>query len=175
MLRDSGPCIRVVCKLRSGDSDVEALFRALEAGEWKLAGPKLSKGEFEAEILSSSLEGDEVIFSLRSANPEVLEDFSRAAIRECWYIEVHYHLRAEAAEKAAENLGIKLGEKRVFRIKEFGVQLKVESFPAARALTISYRVGWGELNRNVMKKIHEKLINTKSPKSLLDRIMGWMK
>ena len=167
--------IRLVCRLRPRANKIEDLFEALKTSGWEIDGVKLSKEGFEAEILSSSLRGDEIIFSLRSADPKILENFVRAAIQECWYIDIYYHLRAGAAEEVAENLGIKLDEKGFFRVKEANVSLKVESFPNTGALTISYRVGWSEVNRNALKKVHERLIRSKSSKGLLGKIVGWMR
>lgn len=165
----------MVCKLKTGESNVEDLFRALESIGLRASGPKLSRDGVEIEVLGSSIAGDEVIFSIKSADPELLDDFIRAAIRECWYIDVYYHLRAELAEKIAMNLGMKLDEGGVFRVKESGVQLKIESFPSAKALTISYRIGWGDVSRDTVKRIHEKLVFDRPQRNLLRRIKGWMR
>jgi len=167
--------IRLVCRLKPGSSGVDPLFNALRSNGWNVDGLKLSKGGYGAEVLSSSLRGDEVVFSLKFTDSQTLDNFVRSAIQECWYIDIYYHLRAESAKRAAEALGIELNNRGVFRIEAVDVSLKVESFPNARALTISYRVGWREINRNAVTKIHEKLLETRSAKSLLGKIMGWMK
>jgi len=167
--------IRLVCRLKPGNSGVDPLFDALRSNGWNVDGLKLLKGGYEAEVLSSSLRGDEIIFSLKFTDSQTLDNFIRSAIQECWYIDVYYHLRAESAKRAAETLGIELNNRGIFRIEEADVSLKVESFPNARALTISYRVGWREINRNAVTKIHEKLLETRSGKSLLGKIIGWMK
>ena len=165
--------IRLVCKLRPGKEGLDNFIETLRLGGWSTEGKKFSKKGFEAEILTSSLREDEVIVSTRFSQPSALEDFVRSAIQSCWYIDVYYHLRGDMAEIAAKNFEIPLVEKRVHRKNVAGVDLRLEAFPSAKALTISYRIGWGELNKGVIGKVHGRIMKEHLDRSWLDKISRW--
>ncbi|MCD6591666.1 MAG: hypothetical protein J7K78_01445, partial [Thaumarchaeota archaeon] len=63
-------------------------------------------------------------------------------------------------------------------VKLSGTSLRLSIYPKHRILTASYRVGWSEINRGIITKIHEKLLeeaskpNEKLSRKML-RLLGW--
>jgi len=164
--------VRLICRARPGGR-IEDILKSLERGGWRIEGAKISKGELEAEVTSRSLAGDEIMISPRFDDPESLEELVGAAMTGCWYIDVFHHLRGEAARSTAERLGIALDSRGSVRRREAGVALRVEVLPAASALVISYRLGWGDVGRNLIGKVYERILGHKSGSRLLARLLGW--
>ena len=165
--------LRLVCKLR-GRAEIrdEELFSKLLPEGWRIEGRVAELDGSVVKLLGLNPSRDEFMLSLSLKKPEHLEDLVRSIIRDCWYIDIYYNFRGDEARKTAEALGVTFEEKRVFEIKLSGVDLKVSSYPSHKALTISYRVGWAEVSRGAVLKVHEKLCG--APKSsILSRMMGW--
>lgn len=134
-------------------------------------------GSLKAEFRAASLSGDEVIILVKSAEPDDLRSLLRLLTRECWYVDVYYHLRGEGAQAAAKNLGMQLPENGVYRsrMRFSDVELRVEAYPRLAALTISYRAGWKEVNSGAVVKVHEKILGGGNRKSTLNRLLGWIR
>ena len=165
--------LRLVCKLRDRAKvrDEELLSKLLPEG-WRVEGRVAGLDGSIVKLLGLNPSRDEFMLSLSLKKSEHLENLVRSIIRDCWYIDIYYNFRGDDARRVAEALGVMFEEKGVFEIKLFGVNLKVSSYPSHKALTISYRVGWAEVSKGAVLKIHEKLCG--APKSsILSRIMGW--
>lgn len=165
--------LRLVCRLR-GRAEVrdEELLGELLPSNWRVKGRVAELDESTVKLLSLSPSRDEFMLILSLKKPEHLDNLVKSIARECWYIDIYYNFRGEEAGRVAENLGMRFEDKRVSEFRLFGVNLKVSAYPSFKALTISYRVGWSEVSRNIVLKIHEKLCG--APKSsILSRIMGW--
>ena len=165
--------IRLVCKLRDRVEvrDEELLSKLLPEG-WRVEGRVAQFDGSIVKLLGLNPSRDEFMLSLSLKKSEHLEDLVRSIIRDCWYIDIYYNFRGDEARKAAEALGMTFEEKGTFEVKLFGVDLKISAYPSHKALTISYRVGWAEVSKGAVLKIHEKLCG--APKSsILSRIMGW--
>ena len=165
--------LRLVCKLRDrAEIRDEELFSKLLPEGWRVEGRVAELDGSVVKLLGLNLSRDEFMLSLSLKKSKHLEDLVRSIIRDCWYIDIYYNFRGDEARKAAEALGVMFEEKRVFEIKLSGVDLKVSAYPSHKALTISYRVGWAEVSRGAVLKVHEKLCG--APKSsILSRMMGW--
>ena len=165
--------LRLVCKLRDrAEVRDEELLSKLLPGGWRVEGRVAELEGSVVKLLGLNPSRDEFMLSLSLKKSKHLEDLVRSIIRDCWYIDIYYNFRGDEARKAAEALEMTFEERRVFETKLFGVDLKVSSYPSHNALTISYRVGWAEVSKGVVLKVHEKLCG--APKSsILSRIMGW--
>ena len=112
------------------------------------------------------------MLTLNLKKPEHLDNIIKSIIRECWYIDIYYNFRGDEARRVAEILRIRFEEKGVFELRLFGVNLKVSTYPSFKTLTVSYRIGWAEVSKNIVLKVHEKLCGV--PKSsILSKIRGW--
>ena len=167
--------IRLVCKAKPEGGEVEEILKNLRKYGWRIEGSKLFKEPLEAEVVGKSLLGDELVISPKFRDPKAIEEFVKAAIAGCWYIDVYHHLRGEMAKAAAERLGVPFDLQRTVRKKEAGIDLKLEMFPAITALTISYRIGWSEISKGLITKIYERILNEKSRANLLNRLLRWRK
>ena len=171
--------IRIVCRLRPGEHTLDSLLEAVEEGGWARSDNSFRKGGVEIRLRDVSLRGDEAVFSAGSVEAEVLEDFLRAVIRRCWYADIYYHVRGDLAKRIASRLGLSMegvGRTRVEKVKLHGVPVKLELYPAAKALTASHRVGWSEVNRGIVSKIYRRILGgSRVEKSLLDRVLGWIR
>ena len=165
--------IRLVCRLKNSEEGVGSVLEALDAYGWGIDGSKISREEFEAEVAGASLNEDEVMISVKFSDPEALDGLLKALSQSCWYVDVYYHLRGDLAEKTAKTVGVNPDEKKTVKKREAGVNLRLELFPDARAITVSYRVGWGELNRGVVKKIHAKILGERRERGLLSKVLRW--
>ena len=174
--------VRLVCRLGRDVQGLDELLKFLREAGWRLSEDKvLEKGSCKMRLKEVSLAGDEAIFHSAGIDSEMLEDFVRVASRGCWYLDIYYHLRGEYAGRAAESLGINLEgleENIVREVKLSGASLRLSIYPKHRILTVSYRVGWSEVNRGIIPKIHEKLLegaskpNEKLSRKML-RLLGW--
>ena len=165
--------LRLVCKLRDRARvrDEELLSKLLPEA-WRIEGRSAELDGSIVKLLGLNPSRDEFMLSLSLKRSEHLENLVRSIIRDCWYIDIYYNFRGDDARRVAEALGVMFEEKGVFEIKLFGVDLKVSAYPSHKALTISYRVGWAEVSKGAVLKVHEKLCG--APKSsILSRIMGW--
>ena len=168
--------VRLVCRLPPGSRKADELIEAIRSAGYKVDGYKVFGSFLEAELKAVSLRGDEVVLLIRPESLEELTRFLRVLSRECWYVDVYYHLRGESARKAAENLGLSMKSGKgawVGKVKVANVSLKVDLYPRLSALTISYRVGWREANRNVAAMIHERILAEKRKTGLRRRLLGW--
>ena len=165
--------LRLVCKLRDrAEVRDEELFSKLLPEGWRIEGRVAELDGSTVKLLGLNPSRDEFMLSLSLKKSKHLEDLVRSIIRGCWYIDIYYSFRGDEARRAAETLGVMFEEKGAFEIKLFGIDLKVSSYPSHKALTISYRVGWAEVSRGAVLKVHEKLCG--APKSsILSRMMGW--
>ena len=166
--------IRLACKLKPEAKDVSELLEKIASYGWSGDRSRLSKGGLAARITGISLDEDELMLSVDFDDADGLDDLAKALGRECWYIDVYYHLRGELAQKAVESLGLDLNSKNILRMRESGVELKVELYPDAGAATISYRAGWGELNRGIVKKVHGRILGSGSRRGL-KKLLRWGK
>ena len=165
--------LRLVCKLRArAEVRDEELFKKLLPEGWRVEGRVAELDGSVVKLLGLNPSRDEFMLSLSLKRSKHLEDLVRSIIRDCWYIDIYYNFRGDEARRAAEALGMMFEEKGVFEIELFGVGLKVSVYPSHKALTISYRVGWAEVSRGVVLKVHEKLCGARKS-SILSRIMGW--
>jgi hypothetical protein len=169
--------IRLVCKLQPGSQGVDNIIEALRTAGYALDGNSILKGLLRAEFRATSLSGDEVMILVRSAEPDELRSLLSLLVRECWYVDVHYHLRGEGARAAAGSLGIQLPEDGVYRsrVKFLGVELRVDAYPRHSALTVSYRAGWREVNSGAAARIHEKILGVEGGRGILDKLLGWIR
>jgi len=165
--------LRLVCKLRDrievGD---EELLSRLLPENWRVEGRTAELDGSTVKLLSLNPSRDEFMLTLSMKKPEHLENLIRAIIGGCWYIDIYYNFRGDEAVRVAENLRMRFEERGVFELKLFGVRLKVFTYPSLKTLTASYRVGWAEVSKGIVLKVHERLCG--APKSsIISRIMGW--
>lgn len=152
-------------------------MEALRAAGYALDGNSILKGSLRAEFRAASLSGDEAMILVRSAEPDELRGLLGLLVRECWYVDVHYHLRGGNALAAAGSLGIKLPEDGVYRsrVRLSGVELRVDAYPKHGALTISYRAGWREINSGAAERIHGKILGAEGGGRILDKLLRWVR
>jgi len=165
--------LRLICKLR-GRARVrdEELLSKLLSKNWKVEGRIAELDGSTVKFLSMNPSRDEFMLTLNLKKPEHLDNIIKSIIRECWYIDIYYNFRGDEARRVAEILRIRFEEKGVFELRLFGVNLKVSAYPSFKTLTVSYRIGWAEVSKNIVLKVHEKLCG--APKSsILSKIMGW--
>ncbi|MEM2846478.1 MAG: hypothetical protein QW624_02460 [Nitrososphaerota archaeon] len=169
--------IRLICKLQPGSRRVDALMGALEAAGYTIEGNSILRGSLKAEFKAASLSGDEAIILVKSAEADDLRGLLSLLARECWYIDVYYHLRGGDAWAAARSLEMQLPDDGVYRssMKLSGVELRVDAYPGHGALTISYRAGWREVNSGAVTRIHEKILGAGGGRSIFSKLMGWVK
>lgn len=173
----SGCEIRLICKLQPSYQKVDDLMEAMKAAGYILKRNSISKDSLKAEFKAASLSGDEAMILIKSVEPDDFRNLLSLLTRECWYVDVYYHLRGNSAWAAARVLELQLPENGVytFSVKFSGVKLRVNAYPKHNALTISYRAGWREVNSGAIIKIHEKILGAEGGKSILNRLMGWIK
>lgn len=135
------------------------------------------KCSLRAEFRAASLSGDELMILVRSAELDDFRSLLSLLVRECLYVDVHYHLRGEDAKAAAGRLGIQLPEDGVYRsrMRFSGVELRVDVYPRHGAMTISYRAGWKEVNTGAATRIHEKILGVEGGRRILDKLLGWIR
>ena len=165
--------LRLVCKLR-GRAEVrdEELLSNFLSENWKVNGRIAELDGSTVKLLSLNPSRDEFMLTLNLKKPEHLENLVKSIARECWYIDIYYNFRGDEARRVAETLRIGFEEKGVFELRLSGARLKVSAYPSFKTLTVSYRVGWAEVSKNIVLKVHKKLCG--APKSsILSKMMGW--
>jgi len=171
--------IRIVCRLKPGEHTLDSLLEAVEESGWKRSDNSFRKGGAEIRLRDVSLRGDEAVFSAGSVGGRVLEDFVKAVIRRCWYADIYYHVRGDLAGQIVSRLGLgmdRVRRSRVEKLRLYGVPVRLELYPVAEALTASHRVGWSEVNRGIVSKIYRRILGgSRVEKSLLDRVLGWIR
>ncbi len=170
--------IKLACRLPPGGSEPEErIARALKSAGYVVEEGRILRGSLEAELKGSTLLGDELMLSVKRADPRALSELVNALSRECWYVDIYYHLRGKEAIEVAGSLGLKLDEDgegaEIKELKVHGVSLKINLYPRPVALTISYRVGWSEANRSVVMKVHERIFRGRHETSLLKKLLRW--
>ena len=169
--------IRLVCRLQPGSQGIDVVLEALRAAGYTLDGNSILRGSLRAEFSATSLSGDEAMILVKSAEPDEFRSLLGLLVRECWYVDVYYHLRGGDARAAAGGLGIQLPEDGVYRsrVRFSGVELRVDAYPRHGALTISYRAGWREVNSGAALKIHERILGMESGRGIFDKLLGWIR
>ena len=165
--------LRLVCKL-SGRAEVrdEELLSELLSEKWRVEGRNAELDGSIVKLLSLNPSRDEFMLILNLKKHEHLDNLIKSIIRKCWYIDIYYNFKGDEAERVAEYLKIGFDERRDIKLKLLGVNLKVSIYPSIKALTISYRVGWAEVSKNIVSRIHGKICGTSKP-SIISKIMGW--
>lgn len=169
--------IRLVCRLQPGSRGIDGILEALKAASYTLDGNNILRGSLRAELRATSLSGDEVVILVKSAEPDEFRSFLNLLVRECWYVDVYYHLRGGDIKAAAGDLGIQLPEDGVYRsrMRFSGVELKVDAYPKHGALTVSYRAGWREVNSGAALRIHEKILGMGGGRGIIGKLLGWIR
>jgi len=167
--------LKLACRLRNRAEDRdEELLSKLLTKDWKVRVRTAELDGSIVKLLSLNPRRDEFMLTLSLKKPEHLENLIKSIVRECWYIDIYYNFRGDDARRVAEALGVMLERKGASEVKLSGVDLKISVYPSHEALTISYRVGWAEVSKGAVLKIHERLCG--APKSsILSRIVGWMR
>ena len=167
--------LRLACRLRNrAEVRDEELLSKLLTKDWKVGVRTAELDGSIVKLLSLNPRRDEFILTLSLKKPEHLENLIKSIVRECWYIDIYYNFRGDDARRVAEALGVMFERKGVSDVKLSGVDLKVSAYPSHEALTVSYRVGWAEVSKGAVLKIHERLCG--APKSsILSRIAGWIR
>lgn len=170
--------VKLACRLPPRCSEPERrIARALKSAGYRVEGRRILRGDLEAELGEVTLLGDELTISVRRPDPRALDGLVSVLSRECWYIDVYYYLRGKEALEVAGNLGLRLDEggegAEIKRLEVRGVSLKVNLYPRPAALTVSYRVGWGEANRGVVRKIHERIFGGRREAGLFEKLLRW--
>ena len=167
--------VRLICRFPPGvKGGWDRLREELESAGWRVEGLKAARGDMIVELASSSPDGSELMLrAVGSVEGEALDSFLRASLPACWYVDVYYHFRSSHARAAAERLAVKFEERRKWKMKMEGVELVVESYPSAGALTASYRVGWREGWRSPASKIHERITGAGRRGNKIFFLRGW--
>lgn len=170
--------VKLACRLLPEGSGVEErIARALRSAGYLIEGSRILRGSLEAEVREVALLGDELMLLVRKADPRALSELVNVLSRECWYVDIYYHLRGKEAFKAASSLGLRLNEGResakTRKLKVHGISLKINLYPSSAALTISYRVGWSEANRGLVMKVHERIFRREHEASFLKKLLRW--
>jgi len=166
--------VRLVCRFPPGiEGGWSKLKKTLSSAGWTVEGLEASYKDVSMKLMSSSTDGSELILNVAGGvGGDILDEFLKTVLPPCWYVDVYYYFRGSEAYDAAKQLSINFEEKGRSRVKLGGVELVVESYPAAEALTVSYRVGWSEGGKKLASKIHEKLMTGGKGKGVLS-IWRW--
>lgn len=152
--------VRLVCRFPPGmEGGWNKLKETLSSAGWVVKDLGVSHRNMGITLMSSSADGSELILNVAGeVDGEALDEFLKAVLPPCWYVDIYYHFRDSESLDVAKRLSITSGEKGKSRVKLGGVELIIESYPAAKALTISYRVGWNEGGKKIASKVHDRLM-----------------
>lgn len=152
--------IKLACRFYQEPGGWERISSNLSSNGWIKTDRRVVKDELEIEYTVESIDGLEILLSLRSRvgfpNVETLKKLLGCLLTDCWYIDIYYCFRNINVESVAKELGLHLNCNEVKRLKLGGSEILLETYPAAGKIIVSQRVSLRDIG--CIGKIYSKLL-----------------
>lgn len=153
--------IKLACRFYQEPGGWERVSLNLSSNGWIKIGRRVVKDELEIEYAVESIDGLEILLSLKSRvgfpNVEMFKKLLECLLTDCWYIDIYYcfSFRNINVENVAKELGLHLNSNEVKRLKLGGSEILVETYPSVGKIVVSHRVGSRDIG--CIEKIYSKL------------------
>ncbi len=152
--------IKIACRFYQEPAGWERIFSNLSSKGWIRMERRAVKDEYEIEFTGESIDGLEILLSLKSKNGfpdlKMFKKLIENLLTDCWYIDIYYCFRDINIERVARELGLHSNSNEVKRLKFEGSEILVETYPSVSKVIISHRVDLKGVY--YIEKIYSKLL-----------------
>lgn len=151
---------RLACRFYGEPFEFTEILQYLAVDGWVVIDRKLEKHGIEVEYIAKSIDGSEMLFSLRNSrgltNLKIIENFFKTLLNYFWFVDVYHCFKGLDVRKTMEKIGLRLEANNIVRLKLGRTRVLIEGYPLIGKLVVSYRIGLRELND--VKKIYSNLL-----------------